>query len=118
MTTLKICSRLADNSTSFISLHKMCNRATPIEIMRYKTALYFLKLYNTDFNPIEFVNLIFNQVITGRQVNFKSFKDNSTRVGLNSLANRHYILNDVIPLAWFNMSLNTFKVHCKKLFLV
>ena len=31
---------------------------------------------------------------------------------------RDYLVNDKIPLTWFNMSLGTFKVHCKRVFLV
>ena len=39
------------------------------------------------------------------------------RVGLNALSNRFHCLNDLIPLSWLNMSMNTFKVNCKKLLL-
>jgi hypothetical protein len=46
-----------------------------------------------------------------------SRKSNNKRVGLNAFANRVYILNGRIPLDWLNMSINTFKVHCKKEFL-
>ena len=114
---LKVCARLANNDTSFINLHVMCNRATPIQVMRYKLALCLHKLYNSDYNSIEFLSLNFKQVITGRQTKFKCFKDNNTKVGLNTLSNRLYVLNDLIPLDWLNMSKDTYKVHCKRLFL-
>ena len=114
---LKVCARLADNDTSFINLHAMCKRATPIQVMRYKLALCLFKLYNSDYNSIEFSNLNFNQVLTGRQTKFKCLKDNKTKVGLNTLSNRFHTLNDLIPLNWLNMSNDTYKVHCKKLFL-
>ena len=39
------------------------------------------------------------------------------KVGLNSLANRLYYINDLIPLSWLNLIIDSFKVHCKKLFL-
>ena len=42
---LKVCARLADSDISFINLHAMCNRATPIQVMRYKLALCLYKLY-------------------------------------------------------------------------
>ena len=109
--------QIADNGTSFINLHAMCNRATPIQMMRYKLALCLFKLYKTDFNSIKFLSLNFKQVITGRQIKFKCFKDNTIKVGLNSLSNRLHILNDLIPLDWLNMSIDTYKVHCKKLLL-
>ena len=94
-----------------------CARATPIQLMRYKLALCLCKLYNLDYNSIEFSSLNFNQVFTGRQTKFKCIKDNRTKVGLNALSNRFHTLNDLIPLDWFNMKNDTYKVHCKKLFL-
>ena len=114
---LKVCARLANNDTSFIDLHAMCKRATPIQMMRYKLALCLFKLYNSEYNSIEFSNLNFSQVLTGRQTKFKCIKDNKTKVGLNTLSNRFHTLNDLIPLNWLNMSKDTYKVHCKKLFL-
>ena len=114
---LKVCARLANNDTSFIDLHAMCKRATPIQMMRYKLALCLFKLYNSEYNSIEFSNLNFSQVLTGRQTKFKCIKDNKTKVGLNTLSNRFHTLNDLIPLNWLNMSKDTYKVHCKELFL-
>ena len=34
--------------------------------LKYKMALCLYKLYNQDFNPIEFSHLNFNQILTGR----------------------------------------------------
>ena len=72
---------------------------------------------NKDFNSIEFVNLRCNQVITSRKSNFKTLKTHNTRVGLNSLANIFYLMNDLIPLKWLNVSNDSYKVQCKKVFL-
>ena len=107
---LNVCTRFADNGTSFPNLHKMCNRANPNEMMTHKIALALFKSYNKDFNCVEFVHLNCNQIITGRQTKFKTHKQHNTRVGLNSLANR-------IPLSWLNLSIDSYKIHCKKLFL-
>ena len=114
---LKICVRLADRETSFINLHVMCKHATPLQMMRYKLAFCLFKLYNLDYNSIEFLYLNFNQVLTGRQLKFKCIKDNKSKVGLNTPTNRFHTINDLIPLNWLNMSNETYKVHCKKLFL-
>ena len=46
---------------------------------------------------------------------FKILKGNNTKVGLNALANRLHVLNGRIPLAWLNLSVNTYKVKCKAL---
>ena len=40
------------------------------------------------------------------------------KVGKNSLANRLTILSNKIPLNWLNMSMDTYKVHCKRIFLL
>ena len=48
---------------------------------------------------------------------FKTVKTNNLRVGLNALSNRFHCLNDLIPLSWLNMPMNTYKVHCKRLML-
>ena len=39
------------------------------------------------------------------------------KVGMNSLTNRLTHIIDVIPLTWLNMSIDPYKVHCKKMFL-
>ena len=64
----------------------------------------------------EWVALNFNQILTSRQTKFISAKANKRKVGLNALANRAYVLNNRIPLEWFNMSFDAYKVHCKKEF--
>ena len=86
-------------------------------ICLYKTALSLFKLYNNDYNPLEFALLNFNQILTGRQTNFISIKSNVRKVGINCLANRLTVINNKIPLDWLNLSLNTYKINCKKLFL-
>ena len=42
---------------------------------------------------------------------------NRLKIGMNMLSNRFFYLNGKIELDWFNLSFNSFKVKCKKLFL-
>ena len=114
---LKVCCSNYEYYMSFISLHKNCLRATPDKMMLYKLAICLFKLCNVEFNKLEFVGLDFNQILTGRQSNFISSKSNNFKVGINALSNRFYLLNNKIPLQWLNLSLNAFKVYCKKLFM-
>ena len=114
---LKTCVNKMDMNMSFENLHILCNRATPNQIMKYKLALSLFKLYNNEFNSLEFTLLNFNQVFTSRQLTFKILKSNRTKIGLNSLANRLHLINDEIPFNWLNNELVTFKVKCKKLYL-
>ena len=106
-----------DYNVSFINLHKMCERATPEMYMNYKLALCLFKLYNIEYNPIEFVQLNFNQILTGRQLNFTLIKSNTFKVGINSLSNRLASINNKIPLSWLNLLLDSFKIRCKDTFI-
>ena len=94
-----------------------CGRATPEMMLQYKLAVCLYKLYNSDFYPFEFTLLNFNQILTGHQMNFVTLKSNAFRIGLNSLTNRLPVINNKIPLNWLNMTIDTYKVKCKKLFL-
>ena len=114
---IKMCMKWCTNDTSFIRIHEMNQRSTPEKYLLYKHALTLHKLINNDNYTTEWVALNFNQTLTSRQTHFNTLKNNRKRVGLNALANRLYILNNRIPLTWLNLSLDTFKIHCKKEFL-
>ena len=47
---------------------------------------------------------------------FKSNKANKKRIGLNALANRVSVVNGKIPLSWFNLTIDTYKIKCKMKF--
>ena len=103
---------------SFINLHSLYKRATPEQFLLYRHALSVFKLLNSDVMTREWLELNFNQVFTSRQTKFITLKTNSRKVGLNALANRAFILNNKLPLEWMNLSFNTFKVYCKREFLI
>ena len=115
---LKACLKFYTNDLSFVRIHEMCNRATPEKFLLYKHAISLFKLMNTSTHSLEWASLNFNIVLTSRQTNFIALKGNKRKAGLNALANRVFILNNRIPLVWFNMTINTFKVHCKSEFLM
>ena len=96
----------------------MYQRANPDRILMYKHALALFKLFNTTHHTIEWAALNLNQVNTSRQLHFITRKSNLKRVGLNALANRFHILNGLIPLSVFDKSYDSFKVYCKKEFLI
>ena len=111
---LRVCNGTIDYNMSFIDLHKVCDRATPEMYMKYKLALCLYKLYNIPFNPIEFQLLNYNQILTGRQLNFCTLRSNSFKVGMNCLSNRLHSINNLIPLSWLNLSQDSFKIKCKE----
>ena len=96
----------------------MFNRSTPQNFLLYKHALCAFKLMNA--NPpytTEWAALNMNIVFTSRQNAFRTNSDNSKRVGLNSLTNRLSILNGKIPLNWFDLGYDTYKIKCKMMFI-
>ena len=113
---LKVCLWYVDIGLSYINIQKICGRASPEMLMSYKLTLCIQKLYNVRFNSIKFRVPNSNQILTGRQTKFFTLKSNKFKVGINLLANIFYLLNNTIPLTWLNMSLNSFKIKCKKCF--
>ena len=114
---LKICLKYRTDDVSFIKIHEICNRATPEKYLLYRHPLSLFKLMNHNNHSFEWVSLNFNIILTSRQTEFFSLKGNNKRVGLNAMSNRFYILNNRIPLNLLNQSIDTYKVHCKRIFL-
>ena len=103
-----VCWKNENNYVSFESLHKLSQRATPDQFIKYKIALCLFKMYNINYNNIEFIRLNLNQVLTSRQTHFITSKSNNLKIGVNCLTNRLYLFNGIIPLSWLNDSINTF----------
>ena len=114
---IKTCMYYPDRMISYENTHKMNNRAMPEAFMSYKTAIQLHKVYNQTDPSLDWINLHFDQILTSRQTEFLISKTNKTKVGLNILSNRFAILNGLIPLRWLNLNIDTYKIHCKKLFL-
>ena len=86
-------------------------------LRKYKLSLLLYKTFNEKVPEDEWLHLNDNIILTSRQTKFKCVKNNSLRIGLNCLANRFHHLNDMIPLAWLDVSFNSYKIKCKSLFL-
>ena len=98
-------------------IHKTANRALPDQMINYKQAIMMYKLFNTCQPELEFVNLNFqlNQNPRIKHANFFTRQNYDT--GKNIMLNRLSHLNDKILKSWLDLSLDTFKVKCKELFL-
>ena len=57
--------------------------------------------YNVEYNPIEFVLLNMNQILTGRQTHFNSIKSNHFKVGM-------YVCMYVCMYVFRSLKLNDF----------
>ena len=116
-TALKMCLHHLDNAISHYDLPIMTNRATPEMFREYKAALLLFKTFNDKTPEKEWLHLNFNIINTTRQTRFMTKRDNSLKIGLNCPTNRFYVLNNKIPLMWFNKSFDSYKIECKSLFL-
>ena len=85
--------------------------------MLYKLSLQLFKIFNYSIPVTEWDLLNQNIIFTSRQTKFKTTKQNRLRLGMNTMSNRLWILNDKIPLDWLNLSLETFKIKMKSMFI-
>ena len=83
----------------------------------YKHALMLHKLLRNDLCDDELMNLNFQIADNGRSTRLKFIKRQNYNVGKNILLNRLHILNDKIEKNWINLTMNSYKVKCKELFL-
>ena len=111
--TLKLTQKSPNRYESFIDIHKSCNKALPNQIINYKHAILLHKTYNS----MDWIELNFTQTFTSRQSYFNSIKSSNYKVGDNLISTRLSILNHKIPLNDLNLSLDSFKVKYKSVFL-
>ena len=92
-------------------------RATPDKLSNYKLALQLYKTYNYHLPHQDWVNLNLQNILTTRQKYFLTHKSNILKIGMNCISNRFNYLNGKIKLNWLNLSMDSFKVKCKGIFL-
>ena len=78
---------------SFVELHRINNRATPKKMCDYKHALQLYKLFSLEIPKVDWVDLNFQQVFSGRAWTFNFGKINNYKVGLNLICNRFHSIN-------------------------
>ena len=114
-TALKISQKHPDRSKSFLHLHQSWKRALPNQIWEYKHSLISHKLYNTQIQIMDWIELNFNQTITSRETFFYLIKSNYTSISNNLLALRLQILHKKEKLENLNLCLDEFKVKYKQI---
>ena len=115
---LKLCTPSYHDRMSFAELHKINNRATPKQMCEYSHALQLYKLISLELPKADWLDLNFQQVFGGRTRTFNFAKTNNYKIGLNLICNRFHSLNGRIDYSWMNESYESFKIRCKKMFLV
>ena len=114
---LKLCTPGYNNFISYLDLHQINSRATPNQMMKYKHSVLLFKVYNDKNPPKDWLTLNFQQVLTRRQEMFEIIRNQNYKIGNNMISNRLSILNKLIPLHWLNLSLSSYKVKCKSIFM-
>ena len=98
-------------------IHKICKRALPDQMIKYKHALLLYKLLRQCTPDEEFIQLNFQANLNPRILQHNFMKIQNYCVGNNILLNRICCLNNSIPISMTNGSYLTYKLKCKELFL-
>ena len=85
--------------------------------MKKRRDIVMYKLFKSLICENEFINLNFQLYDNERITKLTFIKHQRYDVGKNILLNRFTDLNNMIDKNWLNLSLETFKVKCKSLFL-
>ena len=114
---LRSCDNTMTIYNTHTEIHDNAKRALPDQMINYKQAITMYKLFHTCQPEQEFLHLNFqlNQNPRIQTVNF--FTRQNYETGKNILLNRLSHLNNKINVTWLDLSLNTFKIKCKTLFL-
>ena len=81
------------------------------QIMAYQSALLLHKTVNFELPCFEATTVLNQMTVTSRQMMFLIFKNNSTKIGMNTTSNKFYQLTGKITLNSLGLSF----VHFKKL---
>ena len=115
---LKLCTPTYDFYMSYETLHTINKRANPNQMLMYKLAITLYKTVNDRVPQFEWLCLNFTLILTTRQTLFQTINSPRFKIGNNILNNRFSALNSKIPLEWLSLSLHSYKVKCKEMFLV
>ena len=114
---LKLCEKTYDPNISFVELHKKYDRALPNDFNLYKHCLLLFKVFNFKVPKNDWIDLNFQMLNSSRQKFFDVQSRARFRVGNNILCNRLSCLNRKLDVNLLNLSNESYKIACKKMFL-
>ena len=79
--------------------------------MAYQAALKLHKTLNFELPNFEIVTVLDQMILSSRQTMFQILRNNSTKIGMNTTANKLYQITKMIPLSSISFTF----VHYKKL---
>ena len=115
--TLRPCAPGVSALSTHTEIHQLAGRALPEKMCLYRHAITMYKLFNSIICENEFVHLNFQLYDNERSQKLVFFKDQKYEAGKIILLNRFTELNNMIDKDWLNLSLETFKIKCKTIFL-
>ena len=115
---LKLCKPYHDPTISYVDLHSIYERALPSKLCFYRHCLLLYKVFNNSVPTKDWLDLNFKMIQTSRQTTFEISNNSNYKVGNNILSNRLSCINKRIPLEMLNLSIETFKIRCKTMFLI
>ena len=116
---LRSCMMSQCNEISFDNIHKLCKKCTPTQIMHYQISLQLHKTISNVYIECssEHATLLSNIVCTSRQLKFEIIRNNSTKIGMNTISNKFFHISKLIGLDLLNLSFVHFKKVMKIQFL-
>ena len=114
---LKLFNNVSDLLVSFDQLHILHKRAPPNEMMKYRLAIQLYKSYNEYISNDDWMDLNLQLNFNSRLLSVQINDFSKLKIGKNILMNRMGVLNNEINYSWLNLSLTTFKLKCKEIFL-
>ena len=114
---LRICTPNLTMLSTHTEIHNMAKRALPKNMCLYKHALILYKLIHNQCPEQEFLQLNFQMTSNDRATKMTFIKNQRFDVGKNILLNRMHAINNKIEKTWLTLGLDSYKLHCKNLFL-
>ena len=114
---LKLLGNRNDLMISYDDLHKFHKRATPTNVMKYRLSIQLFKIMNGENQNDDWVDLNFQQNFNARVDFIQIFDTSRLKIGKNIIMNIMSILSRLIKFDWLNLSLNSFKIKMKQLFM-
>ena len=116
---LRSCMLFNCTDMSFLRIHSICNKCTPAQIMSYQAAIHLYTVINEiyEYCTTKHALLLNSIVCPRRQLKFEVFRNNRTKIGLNSLFNKFHHISKLISLDVLNLGFVHFKRLAKLQFL-
>ena len=114
---IKVLNSPRDIRISYNQLHKFEMRALPMEFSKYRLAIQLHKIYNESSMNDDWMDMNVQQNFNTRNEKFHITDMSRLKIGINIMCNRLKVLNDKINLDWLNLSLTSYKLKMKEIFL-